>query len=220
MIDARLQMAEPQTCTPLTGELSVINLSFAEEDSSRVLDGISFTVSLADHIAVVGQGGSGKNELALLLARLIAPTGGRITIGGLDLAKLPTAAIRRRIGYVGSAPYLFAGTLRDNLLFGLRHIPVRPPDCTGEMVKRRARQTYEAQRSGNIDFDLHADWIDYEAAGVENLNALSRRITEVLVRLDLDEAIYSLGLRWRLDPEIDPGAATQLLEARKTLARR
>jgi ABC-type sugar transport system ATPase subunit len=220
MIDARLQMAEPQTSTPLTGELSVINLSFAEEDGSRVLDGISFTVSLAEHIAVVGQGGSGKNELALLLARLIVPTGGRITIGGLELAKLPTAVIGRRIGYVGAAPYLFAGTLLDNLLFGLCHIPVRPADYTGVTLKRRARQTYEAQRSGNIDFDIHADWIDYEAAGVEDVNALSRRITEVLVRLDLDEGIYSLGLRWRLDPEVDPKAAMQLLEARKALARR
>ena len=55
---------------------------------------------------------------------------------------------------------------------------------------------------------------------VEDMNALSRRITEVLVRLDLDEAIYSLGLRWRLDPEVDPEAAIQLLEARKALARR
>src|SRR5437868_1564059 len=99
MIDARLQMAEPQTSTPLTGELSVVNLSFAEEEGSRVLDGISFSVSLADHVAVVGQGGCGKNELALLLARLIAPTSGRITIGGLDLAKLPTAVNGRRIGY-------------------------------------------------------------------------------------------------------------------------
>jgi ABC-type multidrug transport system fused ATPase/permease subunit len=220
MIDARLQMAEPQTSTPLTGELSVVNLSFAEEDGSRVLDGISFTVSLAEHIAVVGQGGSGKNELALLLARLIAPTGGRITIAGLELAKLPTAVLGRRIGYIGVAPYLFAGSLRDNLLFGLRHIPVRPAEYTGVTLKRRARHTYEAQRSGNIDFDIHADWIDYEAAGVEDVNALSRRISEVLVRLDLDEAIYSLGLRWRLDPEVDPEAAMQLLEARKALARR
>src|SRR5271156_4693731 len=171
MIDARLQMAEPQTSTPLPGELSVINLSLAEEDGSRVLDGISFTVSLAEHIAVVGQGGSGKNELALLLARLIAPSGGRITIGGLELAKLPTAVIGRRIGYVGAAPYLFAGTLRDNLLFGLRHIPVRAADYTGVTLKHRTRQTYEAQRSGNIDFDIHADWIDYEAAGVEDVNA-------------------------------------------------
>src|SRR5438105_8216036 len=220
MIDARLQMTEPQTSTPLTGELSVVNLSFAEEDGSRVLDGISFTVSLADHVAVIGQGGSGKSELALLLARLIAPTGGRVTIGGLDLAKLPTAVIGRRIGYVGAVPYLFAGTLRDNLLFGLRHIPVRPANHTADARKRRARQTYEAQRSGNIDFDIHADWIDYEAAGVEYANALSRRITEVLVRLDLDQAIYSLGLRWRLDPEVDPEAAMRLLEARKALARR
>src|ERR1700730_14903324 len=152
----RLQMAEPQIPSPLTGELAVINLSLAEEDSSRILDGISFTVSLADHIWVIGQAGSGKSELAVLPARLIAPTGGRITIGGLDLAKLPTAVIGRRIGYVGAAPYLFAGTLRDNLLFGLRHVPVRPADYTGETVKRRARQTYEAQRSGNIDFVINA----------------------------------------------------------------
>src|SRR5205085_9319207 len=145
MIDARLQMAEPQSSIPLSGELSVVNLAFAEEDGSRVLDGISFTVSLADHIAIIGQGGSGKSELALLLARLIAPTGGRVTIGGLDLAKLPTAVIGRRIGYVGAAPYVFAGTLRDNLLFGLRHVPVRPADYAGVIAKRRARQAYEAR---------------------------------------------------------------------------
>src|SRR5271165_450826 len=220
MIDARLQMTEPPTLTALTGELSVVNLSFAEDDNSRALDGVSFTVSLTEHVAVIGQSGSGKNELALLLARLIAPTGGRITIGGFELAKLPTAVIGRRIGYVGAAPYLFAGTLRDNLLFGLRHIPVRPAHCAGATAKRRARQAYEAQQSGNIEFDIHADWIDYEASGVEDLEALSRRITQVLVHLDLDEAIYSLGLRWRLDPQNDPEAAMQLLEARKALARR
>jgi ABC-type multidrug transport system fused ATPase/permease subunit len=96
MIDARLQMAEPQTSPSLTGELSVINLSFAEEDGSRVLDGISFTVSLADHIAVVGQGGSGKNELALLLARLVAPI-----VGGSRLAGSSWRSCRPRWSGVG-----------------------------------------------------------------------------------------------------------------------
>jgi energy-coupling factor transporter ATP-binding protein EcfA2 len=141
-------------------------------------------------------------------------------MGGFELAKLPTAVIGRRIGYVGAAPYLFAGSLRDNLLFGVRHIPVRPADYPGVTAKRRARQAYEARRSGNIEYDIHADWIDYEAAGVEDLEALSRRIDQVLVRLDLDQAIYSLGLRWRLDPEVNPEAAMQLLEARRGLARR
>ena len=220
MIDARLQMTEPPTFTRLKGEISVANLSLAEDDNSRTLDGVSFTVSLSEHVAVIGQGGSGKNELALLLARLIAPTSGRITIGGLELAKLPTAVVGRRIGYVDATPYLFAGSLRDNLLFGLRHIPVRPADYVGLMAKRRARQAYEARLSGNIEFDRHADWMDYEAAGVEGLEGLSRRITQVLARVDLEDAIYSLGLRWRLDPELHPEAAMQLLGARAALAQR
>src|SRR6516162_10753056 len=128
MIDARLQLEEPEKLAPLTGELAVVNLSLAEDDSSRVLEGVSFTVPVYQHIAIVGQGGSGKNELAVLLARLIQPTGGRITIDGIDIAKLPSAVIGRRIGYVGATPYLFAGTLSDNLLLGLRHVPVRPPN--------------------------------------------------------------------------------------------
>ena len=220
MMDARLQLAEPEAVPALTGEIAVANLSLAEDGGSRVLDGVSFTVPLDQHIAIIGQGGSGKNELALLLARLIAPTSGRITVGGVDLATLPIAVTGRRLGYVGATPYLFAGTLRDNLLLGLRHHPVRPAEYAPATAKRRSTQIYEAQRSGNIDLDLHADWIDYDAAGVPEAEGLSRRITEVLGRVDFEEVVYTLGLRWRFDPEANPEAAARLLEARKALARR
>ncbi len=220
LIDARLQLAEPEKLLPLTGGLAVVNLSLAEDDSSRILDGVSFTASIKQHIAVVGQGGSGKNELALLLARLIQPTSGRIMIGGVEIATLPAAVVGRRIGYVDATPYLFVGTLRDNLLFGLRHIPVRPANYEGSGNKRRARQLHEARQSGNIELDLHADWLDYEGAGVADPDALSRRVTQVLARLDLEEAVYTLGLRWRLDREAHPEAAVRLLEARKALAAR
>jgi putative ABC transport system ATP-binding protein len=220
LIDARLQLTEPEKLLPLTGELAVVNLSLAEDDGSRILDGVSFTVSIKQHIAVVGQGGSGKSELALLLARLIQPTSGRIMIGGVEIATLPASVIGRRIGYVGATPYLFGGTLRDNLLFGLRHVPVRPANYEGSVTKRRARQLHEARQSGNIELDPHADWLDYEGAGVADPDALSRRVTQVLAHLDLEEAVYTLGLRWRLDREAHPEAAARLLEARKALAAR
>jgi putative ABC transport system ATP-binding protein len=220
MMDARLQLEEPSAVVPLTGELAVGNLSLAEDGGSRVLDGITFNVPLDAHVAVIGQGGSGKNELALVLARLTRPTSGRVMIGGMDLATLPTAVTGRRIGYVGAAPYLFAGTLRDNLLLGLRHRPIRPAEYDPATAKRRSNQIYEARRSGNIDFDIHADWLDYESAGVADKESLSARIAEVLTRLDFDEVVYTLGLRWRLDPEAQPEAAARLLEARKALARR
>src|SRR5947208_6552699 len=204
MADARLLLEEPERIMPLTGELSVANLSLAEDDRSRVVDAVSFTVKLDEHVAVIGQSGSGKSELALLLARLVGASSGRITIGGADLAELPVAVIGRRIGYVGGMPYLFAGTLRDNLLLGLRHLPLRPPEYDEEAARRRARQLHEARRSGNIDFDLHADWIDYQSAGVADQAQLMQRIAEVPARLGFEEDVYRLCRRGRLDPATDP----------------
>src|SRR5271169_4042434 len=220
MMDARLQRDEPETVPPFTGDLVAANLSLAEDDGSRAVDAVSFSLPLAQHAAIIGQGGSGKNELALMLARVVPPTSGRITIGGVDLGTLPVAVTGRRIGYVGAMPYLFAGTLRDNLLLSVRHAPMRPAEYEGAEARRRARQMSEARSSGNIDFDIHADWVDYQAAGVADREALSHRITEVLTLLDSDADVYSLGLRWRLDPEDEPDTAAKLLEARKALARR
>jgi putative ABC transport system ATP-binding protein len=219
MVDARLLLDEPETVAPLTGDIAVANLSLAEDDKSRVVDAVSFTVGLAEHVAIIGQSGSGKSELALLLARLARPTGGRITIGGRDIAELPVAVIGRRIGYVDATPYIFTGTLRDNLLLGLRHRPVHPAAYDEATAPRRARQLYEAQRSGNIDLDLHADWIDYESAGVTDPAGLTPRVAEVLARLDFEEDVYVLGLRGRLDPAEHPQVAERLIEARKALAR-
>ena len=82
-------------------------------------------------------------------------------------------------------------------------------------------QLYEARRSGNIDLDLHADWVDYEAAGVADARGLVDDASpRCWRRLDFEEDVYTLGLRWRLDPEANPEAAARLLEARKALARR
>src|SRR5260370_272102 len=220
MVDPRLLLAEPDTVAPLTGEISVANLSLAEDDKKRVVDAVSFTVELVEHVAIIGQSGSGKSELALLLARLAQPTGGRITIGGKDIADLPVAVIGRRIGYVGNMPYVFTGTLRDNLLLGLRHRPVRPAEYDEAAMRRRARELFEARRSGNIDFDLNADWIDYESAGVSDAAGLTQRIAQVLERLDFEEDVYALGLRGRLDPAEHAEAAERLIEARKALAQR
>ena len=221
MTDARLLLAEPETLPRLTGELVVANLSLAEDDQSQILDGVTFSLPIDEHVGVIGQSGSGKNELALLLARLMRPTGGRITVGGIDLAELPVAVVGRRIGYVGAAPYLFTGTLRDNLLLGLRHRPVRDAEYDDDAIaRRRARQLQEARRSGNIDFDLNADWIDYEAAGAADAEGLSERIDEILERLDFEEDVYAFGLRWRIDPAAQPELAERLLEARRALTRR
>jgi ABC-type multidrug transport system fused ATPase/permease subunit len=219
MVDTNLLLDEPAAVAPLVGEVAAANLSLAEDDRARVVDAVSFTIAAAEHVAIIGQGGSGKNELALLLARLVRPDSGRITIGGTDIGELPVAVIGRRIGYAGSMPYLFTGTLRDNLLLGLRHHPIRPAEYDELASRRRARQLNEARNSGNIDLDLHADWIDYESAGVADAAALTARIAEVLARLDFEEDVYLFGLRGQLDPTLHADIAERVIEARKALAR-
>jgi putative ABC transport system ATP-binding protein len=218
LADARLLLEEPENIPRLEGELFASNLSLAEDDKSRVVDSVTFNMRLDEHVVIIGQGGSGKNELALLLARLTQPTGGRVTIGGHSLAELPLAVVGRRIGYVGATPYLFAGTLRDNLLLGLRHRPIRPAEYDETTERRRTRQIEESRRSGNIDFDLEADWVDYASAGVANGEELSLRIAELLGRLDFGEDVYNFGLRWRIDPVAQPELTARFLEARHALA--
>jgi putative ABC transport system ATP-binding protein len=220
MIDAHLLLDEPADVTHLTGDLVAANVSLVGDDKSRVIDAVSFTSALDEHVAVIGQSDSGKNELAMLLARLVQPSGGRITIGGADFAELPVAVVGRRIGYVNATPYMFSGTLRDNLLLGLRHQPIRPADYDEATARRRLRELDEARKAGNIDFDIHADWIDYEGAGVADEAGLAARVTEVLAKLGFEDDVYGFGLRGRVDPAANPDMAAQLLGAREALAER
>src|SRR5690348_12358739 len=73
----------------------------------------------------------------------------------------------------------------------------------------------EARLSGNIELNIDADWVDYEAAGVKDQAALRDRVVEVLRKVGLDQDVYLLGLRGQLDPKAWPEAAQALLEARK-----
>ncbi|MBV9824928.1 MAG: ABC transporter ATP-binding protein/permease [Alphaproteobacteria bacterium] len=219
LFDAALLLEEPENIPRLTGEIVVSNLSF-EDEQSRSVDGVSFTAALDEHIAIIGQSGSGKTELGQVLARLVEPSGGRIMIGGFSLGDLALPVIGRRIGYAGAIPHLFPGSLRDNMLLALRHRPLRPPHYDDATGRRRARQIDEARRSGNIDFDLQADWIDYDAAGVDTPKALSQRIAEILRQLNFEDDVYSFGLRWRIDPRADPELTERLLRARTALAER
>ncbi|HTQ34955.1 MAG TPA: ABC transporter ATP-binding protein [Stellaceae bacterium] len=220
MVDTKLLLAEPDVIPHLTGELAVANLSLDGDDNSRVVDAVSFTLAMDEHVAVIGQADSGKEELALLLARLAPPSSGRISAGGLDFAELPVSVVGRRIGYVSATPYLFTGTLRDNLLFGLRHRPVLPATHNEDEARKRAKELAEARRAGNIDYDIDADWEDYESAGVANAEELSVRITEVLRELGFEDDVYTLGLRGHVDPAANPDLAANLLRARQALAER
>jgi putative ABC transport system ATP-binding protein len=222
MLDRRLFRDIPERAEPFAGEVAVVNVDVVDSDGIHLLEGVNFSFSLGADVGIVGHSNSGRAVLPQLLARLENPTSGRLTIGGVDIFTLPYAVSGRRIGYVGPTTYLLSASVRDNLLIGLRHSPHDPPDNVRDDQARaeRDRRAQEARLSANSAYDIADDWIDYEQAGAADMGALEARILEVLRLVDLDEDIYQLGLRGKIDPAEKPETAARLVRARHALAER
>src|SRR5947209_10713117 len=220
MLDKRLLLDEPEHVEPFAGDVAATSLGVTDSDGIHLLEGVNFDFPLGTDVAIVGQSNSGRNLVPQLFARLVMPTSGRLVIGDIDLNNVPLAVSGRRIGYVGPLTYLFSASVRDNLLLGLRHRPNREPDDGSAGEPSRSRAIEEARQSGNIDYDIAADWVDYRQAGVADAAGLELRILEVLRLVDLEEEVHLFGLRGRLDPDRQSGAARRVLEARRVLAER
>jgi putative ABC transport system ATP-binding protein len=217
--DEALQTADPGPIE-LKGPLLAANLSLATEDGDPILDGTSFAVELPARIAIVGPAGSGKEELSLVLANLLAPDAGRVLIADQDVLRLAEAVTGRRMTYIGYPAQVFAGTVADNLFFGLKYRPKRPPSLEGPALEQRQRELAEAERAGNLALDVEADWLDYAAAGLDGPEAINRAAVQALTTACLDWDVYQMGLRGTIDPETRPELAERLLEARRAMRER
>ncbi|MBR3306182.1 MAG: ABC transporter ATP-binding protein [Lachnospiraceae bacterium] len=91
------------------------HVSFAYGDGPEVLKDVSFTVPAGSTLGILGGTGSGKSTLVSLLDRLYEPTKGSISLGGKDIKDMDRLELRSRIGLVLQEPYLFSGTLKENL---------------------------------------------------------------------------------------------------------
>jgi ATP-binding cassette subfamily B protein len=103
----------------LDGAIEIRSLSFTYPKTDRpVLRDISLRIEAGQSIAFVGGTGSGKSTLISLLPRLHEPPPGTITIGGMDIRRIPLDRLRAAIGFVPQEPFLFSDTIAENVAFG------------------------------------------------------------------------------------------------------
>jgi ATP-binding cassette subfamily B protein len=120
-----------QACdvSAVRGQIDIRNVSFTYDEGEYVLKDITLAIAPGEMIGLVGQTGSGKSTLVSLVARFYDPTKGCICLDGVDLRDMRMKALRSNIGMVLQDPFLFAGTIRDNIAYG------RPGASEAEIIQ-------------------------------------------------------------------------------------
>ncbi|WP_327390024.1 ABC transporter transmembrane domain-containing protein [Streptomyces microflavus] len=199
---------EPLDVLSLRGEIAFEDVSFAYGKEEEALTGIDLHIPAGQTVAFVGETGAGKSTLVKLVARFYDPTSGRVTADGTDLRRLDMTAYRHRLGVVPQEAYLFPGTVRDAIAYGL-------PDATDARVEAAARAVGAHEMIATLeDGYLHevAERGRNLSAGQRQLIALARAELVDPDILLLDEATAALDLA----SEALVNQATDRLTGRRT----
>ncbi len=111
------------------------NVRFAYNNGDDILKGVSFVAEGGKTTALVGPSGAGKSTVISLIPRFYDPSGGEILIDGQDIAHVTKQSLRNGLAYVSQQPYLFEGSIRDNIRYGR-------PEATDAEVEEAAKLAY------------------------------------------------------------------------------
>ena len=183
-------------------ELEDISLAYPGR-SEPALSHVSATIEAGDRVVLTGPSGSGKSSLLALMLRFTEPTAGRISVAGTDIAAGPVTRWRDQIAWVPQSPYLFAGTIADNIALG-------NPDASRAKVRDAARlagaDEYIAALPRGLDTELSERALEL-SAGQRQRIALARAFLRDAPLLLLDEPTAHL----------DPVTAAEILTVIQTL---
>ncbi|MFF9689459.1 ABC transporter ATP-binding protein [Streptomyces sp. NPDC014623] len=195
LLDAEEQAPDPDPAErpkELRGSVSLENVSFRYEPEKPLIEDLSLSVEPGHTVAIVGPTGAGKTTLVNLLMRFYEVTSGRITLDGVDAAKMSRDELRSVIGMVLQDTWLFGGTIAENIAYGASR------EVTREEIEEAARAAH-ADRFVRTLPDGYDTVIDDEGSGVsageKQLITIARAFLSDPVILVLDEATSSVDTR-------------------------
>ena len=194
LLDDHRVAAEPASPVALSdgpGRVELRGVSFAYVPDVPVLHDVDLTVEAGTMAALVGPTGAGKTTILALLQRLYDPTAGRILLDGQDVADLRRSHVRQVLGVVTQEPYLFAGTVADNIRYG------RLSATDGEVREAAERARADAFIRGLPDGyeTLLTEGARNLSRGQQQLLAIARALIADPRILILDEATANIDTR-------------------------
>jgi|TARA_B100000959_G_scaffold275348_1_gene328587 ATP-binding cassette subfamily B protein len=192
---------------PIVGSIELKSVTFAYNQDSEVLHNIDLLIEPGETFALVGATGAGKSTIAKLITRFYDPSAGSVTIDGQDLRQVDIDSLRNQLGVVPQEPFLFHGTIRDNIAFAHRSATTEEINTAIDHV---GLTEAVQQLPDGIDTLVHERGVSL-SAGERQLLALARAFISRPRVIVLDEATSSLDLRSEAQIE---QALESLLEGR------
>ena len=177
----------PRLARPVTrfaGRVKFDQVTFAYSKGIDVLERVSFEVGPGERVAIVGATGAGKSTLASLLMGFYRPGAGTVTLDGVPVTDYDPPALRRRVGYIAQEPFMFSGTLAENVTLG-------DPEVSEDRV-RRALTTCGLTASDRVLASRMAERGATCSVGERQLIALARCLVFQPDLLLFDEATAAI----------------------------
>ncbi len=210
LIDAEptVRQIDHQPAGSLRGQIEFDGVDFRYSEQEQVLQNFTLTIAPGESVALVGHTGAGKSSIARLIARFYEFQGGQIRIDGRDIRTFDLTDYRRRLGIVSQSPFLFSGTVADNIRYAR-------PDLSDAEIEALARRIGGGEWLASLPDGLQTDVGERGSRlsmGQRQLVALMRVLVQEPAIFILDEATASI------DPftEAQIQEATDLILARST----
>ena len=201
LIDASPNVLQTDTrpVPPLRGEIRFENVDFRYSDKENVLSGFNLHIQPGETLALVGHTGAGKSSIAKLIARFYEFQGGRILVDGMDIRTLDLRAYRRQLGIVSQTPFLFSGTVMENIRYAA---PQASDDEIWQIARSVGGGEWLETLPNGLDTEV-GERGNYLSMGQRQLVALMRVLIKKPALFILDEATAS----------VDPFTEVQIQQA-------
>ena len=182
----------PETTTHTSASLLEFkNVSFGYTEGKDVLHDVNFTLQPGKTYALVGPTGGGKTTTASLMARLYDPTAGTVLLSGKDIRSYEPEERTKKIGFILQEPFLFSGTVRENILYGNAEYAEYGSDELLAVLKDSELDTLLVRFEKGLDTDVRSSG-DGLSLGQRQLIAFMRAVLRHPDLLILDEATANI----------------------------